>query len=337
MLSQARVTVSNAPVGSSKKGRFGVRSITEVISTKRSAHHAFIGWFCANARRPVAFFNNVIPSSPPRLRELERYQGGVGSALPNSVDYVNELIEGKTDVLMNFEGKIPSSVERWNDKYLRPRMNGSRLTRVVFLRDPVNTLASLAKRCRPKQFRSLFKYFYQILAIEEIIGRLASNGPTFCEKVVLMSSWLKDENYRAEIAQYFDLTPAAPPAETTRQGGGSSFNGMAHPPDPVALSERWRSVTDNPLFLAPFADAPTTDAVRSYFRMFGDRETIDPAIIDAFVERAGNDSRAVEYRDRMLLPMRRARSQINAMEFAPQPAIRELWKGVVATRMMLRI
>lgn len=315
-----------------------MRQITEVISTKRSAHHAFIRWFCQNARRPVAFFNNVIPSSPPRLRELERYHGGIPSVAPSSTDHVNELLEGKTDVLMNFEGKIPSSVERWNDKFLKPHVDGQ-LVRVVFLRDPVNTLASLAKRCRPAQFRSLFKYFYQVLALEQIIGRLAQKKSSFCEKVVLMSPWLRDEAYRAEVARYFDLTPGPPPTELTRQGGGSSFNGMAFEPgkDPGALHERWRVVESNPLFLAPFTDEQTVEALREYFRNFGAHESVDPAVIDSLQERAAKEPAAADYLKRVLAPMRRARGSIDAMEFAPQPAIRELWKGVVTTRMMLRI
>jgi hypothetical protein len=320
------------------RGHFGVRQITEVISTKRSAHHAFIRWFCQNARHPVAFFNNVIPSSPPRLRELERYTGGVPQVASKATDHVNELLEGETDVLMNFEGKIPSSVERWNDKYLRSHVNG-RLVRVVFLRDPVNTLASLAKRCRPKDFRSLFKYFYQVLALEQIIAQLAQKKSSFCEKVVLMSPWLRDEHYRAEVAQYFNLTPGLPPAEVTRQGGGSSFNGMAYDPatNHAALNERWRVVEENPLFLTPFADPQTAEAARQYFRMYGAHESVDPAMIDSLEARAAKSPEAADYLKRVLEPMRKARASLDAMEYAPQPAIRELWKGVITTRMMLRI
>jgi hypothetical protein len=314
-----------------------VRQITEVISTKRSAHRAFSRWFCHNSRRPLAFFNNVSPSGPPRLRELERYREGVPYVASGDADHVNELLEGDTDVLMNFVGKIPSSVERWNDKYLRSHVNG-RLVRVVFLRDPVNTLASLAKRCRPKDFRSLFKYFYQVLALEQIIGQLAKKKSSFCEKVVLMSPWLSDEHYRAEVAGFFDLSPGAPPPEVTRQGGGSSFNGMAYDSGTnPSLHERWRVMEDNPLFLTLFADPETTDSVRSYFRIFGAHESLDPATVDSLEQRAAKDDQAADYLKRLLAPMRRARASLDAMEFAPQPAIRELWKGVVTTRMMLRI
>ena len=315
-----------------------MRQITEVISTKRSAHHAFITWFCTNARRPVAFFNNVIPSSPPRLRELERYDAGKRTQAPQTVDHVNELLSGDIDVLMNFEGKIPSSIERWNDRYLRPRLDGN-LVRVVFLRDPVNTLASLAKRCRPKDFRSVFKYFYQVVALEEIVERVAQNRPAFCEKVVLMSPWLRDEHYRADVAKFFNLNAGKPPAEVTSQGGGSSFNGKTFDPaaNAGALQERWRAVEDNPLFMTAFADERMVDAARTYFQMFGAHETIAPGVVDTLAAKARTDSAAGDYLRRILKPLRSARAQIQSMEFAPQPAIRELWKGVVTTRMMLRI
>ena len=225
------------------------------------------------------------------------------------------------------------------NRYLRPRLNGTRLRRVVFLRDPVNTIASLAKRCRARDFRSLFKYFYQVVAFEEIVRRLATNPSSFCERVVLMSRWLRDDAYRAEVARDFDLTPGPPPRNVTRQGGGSSFNGTAYVPgaDQGALHERWRIVTENPLFLAPFADPATIETMRTYFRMFGAQESVDPATVDGLVTRASSESGAAEYVRRVLQPLRRARGQIEAMEFAPQPAIRELWKGVVTTRMMLRI
>ena len=311
-----------------------MRSITEVISTKRSAHHAFITWFCQNARRPIVFFNNALPSSPPRLREVERFHIDIAPRM----DRVDELVEGQNDVLLNFEGKIPSSIEKWNRKYLQPRLKG-RLVRVVFLRDPVNTLASLAKRCRPSDFRSLFKYFYQVLALEEILGRLAQKDSNFCEKVVLMAPWLTNDLYRAEVAAYFQLTPGAPPVRVTRQGGGSSFHGMDYEPsdNPAALAERWRAVEDNPLFLAPFAENRTVETLRSYFRLFGAHESLDPATIDVLAGRAAAEPAAADYLRRILIPMRRARATLGAMEFAPQPAVRELWKGVLTTRMMLKI
>ena len=47
-----------------------MRLVTQVISTKRSAHHAFIDWLCRNTDRPTVFFNNVIASDPPKLREM---------------------------------------------------------------------------------------------------------------------------------------------------------------------------------------------------------------------------------------------------------------------------
>jgi hypothetical protein len=307
-----------------------VRQITEVISTKRSAHRAFIRWFCQNARRPVAFFNNVAPSAPPRLRELERYDNGISSEACRSTDHVNELLEGETDVIMNLAGRTPSSVQRWNRKFLGPHVSG-RLVRVVFLRDPVNTFASLAKRCRPKDFRSVFKYFYQVLALEQIVQQAANRKSNLCEQVVLMAPWLRDENYRADVARSLDLTPAPPPALANEAAVGNAGQ------TPVPAHERWRSMERNPIFLAPFADPQTAEATRAYFRLFGMHESVDASSVHALERHAANSPEAADYLARFLTPMRRARSSLDAMDSAPQPAMRELWKGVVTTRMMLRI
>lgn len=316
-----------------------MRRIIEVIATKRSAHHAFVHWYCRNAPRPVSFFNNVLLSSPPRLRELERFDGNADPRTADPSDHESELLGGTADIVMNFEGKSPASIRRWNEDYLRRRVPGD-LQRIVFLRDPVNTLASLAKRCRPRERRSRFKYFYQVVALEQLIAQLAGNSQDFCDKVVLMSPWLRDTGYRDELARSFDLVPGAPPVQVTRQGGGSSFGGLAYDPeiDAAALHDRWRAVENNPLFLAPFADERSIVAMHSYFRLFGAHESFDPAEL-ATLQRRALDSRAARtYAKRALEPMRRAGPALDAMEWAPPNQLRRhLWRGVALGRVALGV
>jgi len=316
-----------------------MRRIIQVIATKRSAHHAFVHWYCRNAPRPVSFFNNVLLSSPPRLRELERFDGDAPPVVADAGDHEQELLSGSDDVVMNFEGKSPASIRRWNDGYLRQRVPGE-LRRVVFLRDPVNTLASLAKRCRPGERRSRFKYFYQVVALERLIVQLDLKPEDLCDRVVLMSPWLRDADYREELTRYFDLRPGAPPTEVMRQGGGSSFGGLAYDPqsDAAALHDRWRAVQDNPLFLAPFAHEPLLAAMRSYFRLFGAYESFDPAEL-ATLRRRALDSRAARaYAKRALEPMRRAGPALDAMEWAPPTRLRRhLWRGYALGRVALGV
>jgi hypothetical protein len=239
---------------------------------------------------------------------------------------------------MNIEGKNPASIRRWTEDYLRARVPGE-LQRIVFLRDPVNTLASLAKRTNPRKLGSLFNYFYQVLALQQTIGLLPDARAEFCDKVVLMSPWLRDPAYRGEVAAYFGLDPGTPPVQVTRQGGGSSFGGRAYDPhsDGGALHRRWRELESDPLFLAPFADDQSVAAIQSYFRLFGAQEPFDPAMIATLQQRAVNDPAARGYVRRVLAPMRRAASALDAMEAAPQHLLRGLWRTVAFGRILLRL
>lgn len=315
-----------------------VRRIVQVVSTKRSAHHAFILWYCANARGPVTFFNNITLSSPPRVREREDFDGSAKPVRVRGSHHERELVQGSTDVVMNIEGKNPASIRRWTENYLRARVPGE-LQRIVFLRDPVNTLASLARRCRPREADSRFRYFYQVLALQQTLEQLPDARGELCDRVVLMSPWLRDPLYRKQLADDFGLAPGSPPAQVTRQGGGSSFGGRAYDPeaDGAALHERWRELEHNPLFLAPFADEPSVAAMQSYFRLYGAQEPFDPAVIAVLQQRAVNDPAAWGYVRRVLAPMRRAARALDAMERAPQQLLRHLWRSVAVSRIALRL
>jgi hypothetical protein len=315
-----------------------MRRVVQIISTKRSAHHAFVHWYCRNSRRPITFFNNITLSAPPRLRERETFDGSAPSVRVKGGNYEPDLLAGSTDVVMNIEGKSPASIRRWTDGYLRARVPGQ-LRRVVFLRDPVNTLASLAKRCHPRSPRKLFGYFYQVLAMQQTIGQLPDERAEFCDKVVLMTPWLRDPLYRDELAGYLDLNPGAPPAQVTRQGGGSSFNGRAYDPaaDGAALHRRWQELERDSLFLAPFADEPSVAAMRDYFRLFGAQEPFDPTTIDILQQRAAKDRAAKDHVRQILIPLRRAAYALDAMERAPHQLARLLWRTVAYSRVMLRL
>lgn len=315
-----------------------MRQVVQIISTKRSAHHAFVHWYCRNARRPVTFFNNITLSAPPRMRERENFDGSAAPIRTKGGDYELDLLAGSTDVVMNIEGKSPMTIRRWTEGYLRARVPGQ-LRRVVFLRDPVNTLASLARRCHPKTPRKLFSYFYQVLAIQQTIAQLPDTRAEFCDRIVLMTPWLLDPVYRGELAGYLDLNPGAPPGQVTRQGGGSSFAGRAYNPetDGAALHRRWQEVERDSLFLAPFADEPTVTAMHDYFRLFGALEPLAPATIDSLQQRALADREAKDYVRHILAPMRRAAFALDAMERAPQHLVRHLWRTVAYSRIMLRL
>ena len=270
-----------------------MRLVTEIISTKRSAHHAFIAWLGLNTDKPVAFFNNVIPSAPPKLRELSFFNA---TKTAGEDERLRMLLNGDCDALVNFEGKLPDSIERWNSQYLSPRLQGS-LRRIAFLRDPINTLASLAKRSRPERFRGRFNFFYQALGIEEMLTHLHYNPSRPCDRVVIFSHWRMNTDYRAKLASELGLRGSNLPSKISPFGGGSSFGGMNF--DPVTqvaeLFERWRAVEDNPMFLAPFADPAAQTALRYYFPLAGATEIVKPELLERLIARADKNAEAKAY------------------------------------------
>jgi hypothetical protein len=312
-----------------------MRLVTEIISTKRSVHHAFIAWLGINTDKPVAFFNNVIPSAPPKLRELSFF-----NATRNIGDdaRLQTLLEGDCDALVNFEGKLPESIERWNSNFLLPRLQGN-LRRIAFLRDPINTLASLAKRSRPERFRGRFNFFYQALGIEEMLMHLHDNPSRLCDRAVIFSHWRMNADYRAKLANELGLKGSDLPSKLSPFGGGSSFGGMNF--DPVTqvaeLFERWRTVEDNPMFLAPFADPAAQTALWYYFPLAGATEIVKPELLERLIVRAEKNAEAKAYARDVLQPLRRARGQILYMEHARASLSREAWKGVIRARMAFRL
>ncbi len=312
-----------------------MRLVTEIISTKRSAHHAFIAWLGINTDKAVAFFNNVIPSAPPRLRELSFFNTNRNE---NEGARLGILLNGDCDALVNFEGKLPESIERWNNGYLLARLKG-KLQRIVFLRDPINTLASLAKRSKPERFRGRFNFFYQALGIEEMLTRLHDNQSLLCDRVVIFSNWRMNADYRAKLAGELGLNGSDLPLQLSPFGGGSSFGGMNF--DPITqvaeLYERWREVEEYPLFLAPFADPVMQTALRYYFPLAGATEIMKPELLERLIVRAEKNTDAKAYARDFLQPLRRARAQILGMEHARASLVREAWKGALRARMALRV
>lgn len=309
-----------------------MRNVTEIISTKRSGHHAFIRWLCGNSRRPLVFFNNVVPCVPPRLRRLE-YVKFDGPLPKTAAAKKSELMGGAHDIILNFEGKLPQNVDRLNDEFIVPKTSG-RLRRIAFLRDPINMLSSLAARTRGNAFKDKFNFFYQLLAFEEIMHRLDGKRNEWAHRVVLFSAWQKNESYRSELATYFELEDTTLPTKVADFGGGSSFSGMDFDPRTQAdsLFSRWKSAENHPLLLACFADETAAKAIDRYFLMFGELEHISPGVAQELARSASKSSQARALARDFLRPLRIARREITRMEHAQHSAIRAAWLIAVQAR-----
>jgi hypothetical protein len=305
-----------------------VATITEIISTKRSAHHAFIAWLCGNSDRPIASFNNIAPRAPPRLRDATFHNG---AAFVETAGRLDLLLRGETDVILNFEGRMPEAITRWNEDYLS-RETDKPVRRVAFLRDPVNTFASLTQLTKRRGFGDELNFFTQFLGFEAIAARMA--GPEF-DCVVTMAAWQRDEGFRRKLADFFGLITTALPRDVTAFGGGSSFGGRDFDPASSrdALFERWRAVEDDSLFLSLFADQEALAAIRGYFVRFGATEPTGGDVVERLASRAANDAKARRYGRGFLQPLRNIRGARLTMERTNSKWLREALRLYIRARL----
>jgi hypothetical protein len=334
------LAVRNVPAFSKKmtsaephSTRAGARLTTEIISTKRSAHHAFVEWIVQNTPRPHIVFNNVQPTIPPRLRQLSMSSSAIA---PDAASEFHLLLSGEDDAILNFEGHLPENIELWNANYLRPRLSGQ-LRRVVFLRDPINMFASLARRSAGTS-HGTFVLHRQVLGFEAIVRRLCEQREGLADHVVVMSEWMESEMARSALARKLGLATACLPKKVTAFGGGSSFEGQAFDPERqrASLFSRWTQVADDPVFLSCFTDSETLSAMRLYFQRFGHREIVSVAVVEKLAERARTRPESSRLARSSLAPMRSSLASLHRMERTPGSAERELRRAMIRLRMALR-
>jgi hypothetical protein len=252
--------------------------LISVVAPRRSGHHAFVEWFCARRDRPTVFFNNVRPSSPPTPDNVVVF-GAAGSSIDALTQIIQKslrshdlsfLADSAHYFMLNYEGISLENVLR-TQSLLR---SGADTRLLLFLRDPLNNFASLAKRIRSGYSSNTFQVYSQVLAFCEYVEALQQASPF--DDVIQYSAWVSDEAYRAVIAERYGLRDSAANIEVPGFGGGSSFGGTTF--DPVrqkqSLFSRWEEMKDDPLYLSFFADDQVADSVEQYFSMFGGREAV---------------------------------------------------------------
>jgi hypothetical protein len=195
-----------------------------VVASKRSGHHAFVEWLRTNAPNPREFRNNL---------PLDARYGRV----------MVEAAETGRDLIVNFEGVTRAGLAR---AQAAQRAAGFASETVVFLRDPLTTIASLVHR-KPFPALSLASLVRQTEALR--VWLAARRAPEPGLRHVGYNAWLRDADYRRRAALAFGLVSADPPARITPEGGGSSF-GEADASDVAALTARWRVLKDDAFFRA---------------------------------------------------------------------------------------
>lgn len=204
-----------------------------VISTKRSGHHAFVRWLRQHRETPAAFVNNVVIGEP--IRAHLRTVTGPGAH--------GKGANGTT--IFNYEGVTLLGLEAaW-------RMQGAaggRRVDLLFLRDPLNLTASLMQRKRLARL-DLVMILRQLFAERDWLKAYAE-GAVPGMSLVGYNDWVLDTAYRRRVADRLGLRSSERIAAVTRHGGGSSFKDMASVGDDEArrLTTRWHGYRDDSLF-----------------------------------------------------------------------------------------
>jgi hypothetical protein len=199
-----------------------------IISTKRSGHHALIAWIEDCSPQSTLFFNNSVLQA----RTFEK--------LPVLARTLTE----PTTILLNYEGISPFGVA---SALARQREADAVIDKVLFIRDPLNVCASLMRR-RSNVRVKLFNILRQMFALRNWLHEYQQKR--IDADLVFYNRWLVDHEYRDAFANRLSLKPVPIRSEITKFGGGSSFRdlnagGSAAAPQ---LLNRWKYYKDDPIF-----------------------------------------------------------------------------------------
>lgn len=201
-----------------------------VISTKRSGHHAFISWIQTGSSGPTRFINNA----------------AISPGLIASVTELSRCTPDSPAIIMNYEGVSIPGV----DKVTKAQAaTGAAVQNVLFVRDPLNACASLLHR---KSFRQLelVMILRQLFALKNWLKQYQDRQ--FDGELAFYNRWLVDPHYRERLADRLSINAAQLPNEITSHGGGSSFQDLSRGGESAAprLLQRWKAYADDRLFRA---------------------------------------------------------------------------------------
>jgi len=200
-----------------------------VISTKRSGHHAFISWIETGSSTSTRFINNaaISPDLIASVPKLAR------SATP-------------TTIIMNYEGVSIPGVKKVTPAQVA---DGATVQNILFVRDPLNACASLLHR-KPLRQLELVMILRQLFALRNWLEHYQDGQ--FDGELAFYNRWLLDPQYRERLADRLSINASRPPSEITSFGGGSSFQDLSKGGESAAprLLQRWKAYADDRLFCA---------------------------------------------------------------------------------------
>ena len=292
-----------------------MRTITSILSTKRSGHHAVIRWLYEGLGRPVIFYNNINGRYAKSGEQTSYDRDGYSHVQLRKCAVLSDSDTGH-DTAMNFEGKLPQTIARILHK-IDTSGGPAHFEQYIILRDPLNTLASCARRSPARQHpKTLIKFYEQALALCALITEAGNPQYLSPDKLIAYNRWLCDAAYRRNLAERIGMVRIPDlPSKVSHHGGGSSFSGDRLD-NPKALLLRWRDMADEPLFLSPFLDAGLREIYKLYASTFEDTYAPDCADIDALAAKAGNNTQAKALYHNWLAPLRANPDNLAAVQKA---------------------
>lgn len=207
-----------------------------VIGTKRSGHHAIIGWLARQMPETVVHHNDVDAEKLSVGRIA--YFGGIKETIYNG-NHLNKAIYSFEDISLN---KIEEIEQRFET------------TTIVVLRDIRNTLASLIKSTPLKHIRKRLEAStkaWHEYAYDFISGQYTNR------KYILYDKWFENEHYRYTLCSDFNITfTDAGLNIVSKNANGSSFDHMRYQGNAQGMDvlNRWKAYNNNRYFKEFYTD-----------------------------------------------------------------------------------
>lgn len=239
----------------------GQRGIA-LFSTKRSSHHAFLEGILQN--RSYIYENNVrikngrltsrvVKKSPDDNDDRELYVLSFETAyrLPKIYDQ---------PAFQNFENNFQRSVD---------------CKRVLFIRDPLNTLASSYSAYLSSETRTP-KYVRANLDQWVHLANYCMSGWQD-ELIVYANRFWSDDAYRVKCMEELGTPDAKHSTKLSRfaRGGNSFFDGKENGITPAALTSRFKKYLDDPEFMSILRQPQIVDVFLEFLHFVRDEPLAD--------------------------------------------------------------
>ena len=242
-----------------------------VVGMSRSGNHAIIDWILAQARGRTCFLNCAEPKTNPfeSARPIDddrpgyraNYRGfDVGAERAGRFSRKDLLVHSYEDTFLG-SLRHPDAVRR-RDEFLG---RSARRFDVLILRDPFNLFASrlasgVGEVTLGTAGRIWAQHAREFLGVRRYLGHDRMR--------VSYNAWASSRAYRERVAEQLGLRFDDAAAESVAvTASGSSFDGMRYDgrAHDMALFDRWRLYTDDPVYLSAITD----DMVELSERIFG--------------------------------------------------------------------